>query len=437
MSGNPKTRDTRPLYARALRLKHIRPGSLLCFLYFEGSVFAGLVLVFAELAPWWVAIVLPVAVAVMVKVNDLIAGATVAEPSVVLADEADADDTDGDITVDGIDHDGIDDDDIADDGIADDGIDDGVGDDAVDDSGLSEDAGDDGHSDGGSSDGGSEDGGGREDLPGYRTGHVDASDRQVRVGSVDDVGTAGADVGGGAIGEVDASDRDLSEHAPRAHGGPDRRDHDLGEHVTGDARHDADAGLVTTPVSASAAGGSAQTADVAADDEPDGYDISDGYDGDGYDVDGYDIAGMVPDDDEESEPAMSDDTQVIVVPRQPESVPAERAGASEAQHSSGAGYGIGHAPLPPRDPAQPGTAADKATGDKSMADKTTGDKVVAVASAPAALASDALATDVPVTPAGRPSVIDSETMPLPTVEPTGADVSASTPRPVGDGQRDR
>ena len=67
MSGKP------PLYARVLRLRHIQPGGLLCFLFFEGSVALGVLLALAELAPWWSALVLPVAVALMVKVNDLVA----------------------------------------------------------------------------------------------------------------------------------------------------------------------------------------------------------------------------------------------------------------------------------------------------------------------------------------------------------------------------
>lgn len=68
MSGRP------PLYARVLRLRHIRPGGLLCFAFFEGSVAVGILLALAELAPWWAALVLPVVVAGMVKVNDVVAG---------------------------------------------------------------------------------------------------------------------------------------------------------------------------------------------------------------------------------------------------------------------------------------------------------------------------------------------------------------------------
>ena len=63
-----------PLYARVLRLRHIHPGGMLCFLFCEGTVALGILLALAELAPWWSALVLPVVVALMVKVNDLVAG---------------------------------------------------------------------------------------------------------------------------------------------------------------------------------------------------------------------------------------------------------------------------------------------------------------------------------------------------------------------------
>ena len=63
-----------PLYPRVLRLRYIRPGGLLCFLYFEGALALGVLLALAELAPWWGALVLPVVVALMVKINDTVAG---------------------------------------------------------------------------------------------------------------------------------------------------------------------------------------------------------------------------------------------------------------------------------------------------------------------------------------------------------------------------
>jgi len=65
----------RPLYARVLRLRYLRPGGALCFLFFEGAAILGVLLSLAELTPWWSVAVLPATVAVMVKVNDMVAGA--------------------------------------------------------------------------------------------------------------------------------------------------------------------------------------------------------------------------------------------------------------------------------------------------------------------------------------------------------------------------
>src|SRR5438876_6490432 len=64
----------RPLYARVLRLRYLNPGGLLCFLFFEGSIALGVLLALAEFAPWWGIVLLPSAVALMVKLNDVIAG---------------------------------------------------------------------------------------------------------------------------------------------------------------------------------------------------------------------------------------------------------------------------------------------------------------------------------------------------------------------------
>ncbi|BCJ44943.1 hypothetical protein GCM10010168_84830 [Actinoplanes ianthinogenes] len=63
-----------PLYARVLRLRHLSPGGLLCFVFLEGAVALGVLLALAELVSWWGVLVLPAAVAVMVKFNDLVAG---------------------------------------------------------------------------------------------------------------------------------------------------------------------------------------------------------------------------------------------------------------------------------------------------------------------------------------------------------------------------
>jgi hypothetical protein len=64
----------RPLYARALRLRYIAPGGLACFALFEGSVGAATILALAGLISWYAIAVLPVAVALMVKLNDIVAG---------------------------------------------------------------------------------------------------------------------------------------------------------------------------------------------------------------------------------------------------------------------------------------------------------------------------------------------------------------------------
>lgn len=67
-------REHRPLYARALRLRHLAPSGLLCFVFLEGAIALGVLLALAELVSWWGVIVLPVTVALMVKLNDTIAG---------------------------------------------------------------------------------------------------------------------------------------------------------------------------------------------------------------------------------------------------------------------------------------------------------------------------------------------------------------------------
>ncbi|KUL42494.1 hypothetical protein [Actinoplanes awajinensis] len=63
-----------PMYARMLRLRHLSPSGLLCFVFLEGAIALGLLLALAELVNWWGVLVLPFAVAVMVKFNDLMAG---------------------------------------------------------------------------------------------------------------------------------------------------------------------------------------------------------------------------------------------------------------------------------------------------------------------------------------------------------------------------
>ncbi|GAA0548588.1 hypothetical protein GCM10010172_33050 [Paractinoplanes ferrugineus] len=65
----------RPLYARMLSLRHVAPSGFLCFVFLEGAIALGILLALAELVSWWGVLVLPTIVALMVKLNDVIAGA--------------------------------------------------------------------------------------------------------------------------------------------------------------------------------------------------------------------------------------------------------------------------------------------------------------------------------------------------------------------------
>ncbi|WP_369819584.1 hypothetical protein [Actinoplanes sp. TFC3] len=64
-----------PLYARALGLQYLAPSGFLCFVFLEGAVALGVLLALAELVSWWGVLVLPLSVAAMVKLNDVVAGA--------------------------------------------------------------------------------------------------------------------------------------------------------------------------------------------------------------------------------------------------------------------------------------------------------------------------------------------------------------------------
>jgi hypothetical protein len=63
-----------PLYARMLGLQNLAPSGFLCFVFLEGAVALGILLALAELVSWWGVLVLPIMVAVMVKLNDVVAG---------------------------------------------------------------------------------------------------------------------------------------------------------------------------------------------------------------------------------------------------------------------------------------------------------------------------------------------------------------------------
>jgi hypothetical protein len=79
----------RPLYARALGLRFVNPGGVLCFVFFEGAVALAVLLALAELVSWWAVLVLPGAVAMMVKLNDMVAELAVRSAALVPEQERD------------------------------------------------------------------------------------------------------------------------------------------------------------------------------------------------------------------------------------------------------------------------------------------------------------------------------------------------------------
>lgn len=63
-----------PLYWRLLRLKHIHPNGWQRALLVEGVFGVAAVLTLADVATAWTLVVLPLAVAAVVKLNDVVAG---------------------------------------------------------------------------------------------------------------------------------------------------------------------------------------------------------------------------------------------------------------------------------------------------------------------------------------------------------------------------
>lgn len=64
----------RPLYPRLLRLRHIRPSAWQRAVLGEGALALAVLLVLADVASAWTLLVLPLAVAVVVKAHDVLAG---------------------------------------------------------------------------------------------------------------------------------------------------------------------------------------------------------------------------------------------------------------------------------------------------------------------------------------------------------------------------
>ena len=63
-----------PLYPRVLRLRHVHPTGWQRLLFWEGSFVVALLIVGADLASLWLVVVLPLAVAAVVKAHDVLAG---------------------------------------------------------------------------------------------------------------------------------------------------------------------------------------------------------------------------------------------------------------------------------------------------------------------------------------------------------------------------
>ena len=61
-----------PIYARLLRLRRLKVTGLMSFLLLECTVAVAILLALAELVSWWAVPLLPILVAVMVKVNDMV-----------------------------------------------------------------------------------------------------------------------------------------------------------------------------------------------------------------------------------------------------------------------------------------------------------------------------------------------------------------------------
>lgn len=75
------TSEKAPLYPKLLGLKHVHPNAWQRAMLGEGMAILGALLVMADLATAWAIVVLPLAMAVVVKSHDLLAG--------VLADRRD------------------------------------------------------------------------------------------------------------------------------------------------------------------------------------------------------------------------------------------------------------------------------------------------------------------------------------------------------------
>ena len=83
MSTGERSAGRPPMYARLLRLRRIRITGLVSFLLMECTIAVAVLLALAELVSWWAVPLLPVLVAAVVKINDMVGG-----PAVRALDEA-------------------------------------------------------------------------------------------------------------------------------------------------------------------------------------------------------------------------------------------------------------------------------------------------------------------------------------------------------------
>ena len=72
MSTGERSAGRPPMYARLLRLRRIRITGLVSFLLMECTVAVAVLLALAELVSWWAVPLLPVLVAAVVKINDMV-----------------------------------------------------------------------------------------------------------------------------------------------------------------------------------------------------------------------------------------------------------------------------------------------------------------------------------------------------------------------------
>jgi hypothetical protein len=75
--ADPAAAPKRRLYTRMLDLRYIRPNAWQRAVLGEGALALAVVLVLADVASAWTLLVLPLAVAAVVKAHDLLAGALV------------------------------------------------------------------------------------------------------------------------------------------------------------------------------------------------------------------------------------------------------------------------------------------------------------------------------------------------------------------------